>query len=330
MALTLEELNQLLTHWENQIAQISHLEEELKTLNVKKDSVKEKIILNRLEFVGMTASELKTVLDEANEVLPYFTELEKTYQWAVSQRQTIQPWGATSRIEEIIERLTNQSLVISLGKCSPTRLIEHLLNSLEKIKLLIKDIDNTITSNKAALEISARELVVLQQINPVNQSENLQPVQDIKASIAILSLILKQDPLGTKLQIEEQVLSPLNQLGKKIQYLIQEKTRLQQELVERYPLLEELKQVHAQTLIVYTQSYQKGLLPETAAKPLTDNDLDALTQWWTRLKTKLAQGWIEPVQIGLVNWTKNVQECTTKEHQIWQVSRAVYEQSQEK
>jgi|GEM_PF-4113716 len=323
MALTLEELDQLLNHWEKQIKKISQIFEEL--------NIKQKIVLNREQFVGVTNSELKTVLAQANEIIPYFADLEKMYQATVSTRQTIQPWGGASIIEETIQKLTSQSLVLSLGKFSPTRLLEHLIDSLERVKTLLREIDNTIVSNKNDLERSSKELILLQQINPANQVENKKTIEDIKAAIATCGLILEQDPLGIKNQIEEQVLVPLTQLGKNIQYLIQEKTRLQQELAARYPLLEELRQVHEQALIVYTQNQHQGLLlPETMDKPLTSEDLEALTLWWKRLKSKLAEGWIIPVKVGLVNWTKNVQRCITKEHQICQVSYSIYEEAQNK
>ena len=323
MALTLDELDQLLRHWDNQIKQITDFLAEL--------NMQQKALQKKVELKGVTAQELDKVLGQANEIIPYFAEINKIYQSAVSLRQTIQPWGSANKIEEIIEQLTSSNLVTSGGKFSPTRLIEHLLNSLERVQTLFKNINDTISSNKTTLERSTKELSMLQQLNPGNQSENLQAFKGIKQAIDSFTLVLEQDPLGTKIQIEEQVVAPLNQLNKSIQNLMHEKTRLQEELKEGYSLLEELNQVHAQTLIVYTQSQQKGLLvAENIAKPLTPDDLDALNQWWKRLKSKLSEGWIQPVKVGLVNWTKNVQECTAREHQIWQVSRSLYEESQQK
>ena len=62
---------------------------------------------------------------------------------------------------------------------------------------------------------------------------------------------------------------------------------------------------------------------------LTDVELDALSQWLTRLETKLAPGLVNPVIVGLDNWMKKAQEYMVSEQRAYTANSTLLDSRRE-
>ncbi len=63
--------------------------------------------------------------------------------------------------------------------------------------------------------------------------------------------------------------------------------------------------------------------------PLAEVQIDALRQWLTRLETKLAEGLVNPVMVGLDNWTIKIREYITLEKRGYTANSAPLETRRE-
>jgi hypothetical protein len=114
-----------------------------------------------------------------------------------------------------------------------------------------------------------------------------------------------------------------------LEQLVQQQTQIRENLEIGHQLLNQLVELHRQAELAFAESREKVVDHSTLQMPLASEQIDALSQWLTRLETKFSEGFLYPVHVGLDNWIAKARESIAIEERAWSANKAPLETRQE-
>jgi hypothetical protein len=128
---------------------------------------------------------------------------------------------------------------------------------------------------------------------------------------------VEQDPLGVTLDIEQQIQPILTQVKTTLEQGIKQQVEVREKLATSHKMLEQLQELHLKSLEVFAESQAKVVDHSIGQTPLNQVEIDAIGEWLNRLETKLAEGLVSPVMIGLDNWMRKARAAIVSTQQIY-------------
>jgi hypothetical protein len=114
--------------------------------------------------------------------------------------------------------------------------------------------------------------------------------------------------LGVQADFDKEIEPLLSQVRAKLRQLVQQQTQIRDNLAIADQQLKMLLELHAIATAAFRESQEKVTDHSTLQTPLASEQIDALSQWLTRLETKFSEGLLNPVLVGLENWTIKVKQ----------------------
>ena len=330
--MTLEEIDQLLAEWKNKVQLVGE-----NLLDLQQLPTYQRLCgtpgYPKLELTGITALRVLPVLAAMDEMFQHFDLLAETIKQATNLRSSIVPFfGADQKIAEIDELLSG-SIQLSVGEIplaekgllsgsqkvktiAPAHLLQQMTNTFGVIRDVIISVDTAWTHLESQIEESQAQIRYL-EAQSASLGLNLSILNDVHTAIAHIQQQIEQDPLSANIDFAQQIQQPLARLKKDLLQAV----KAREKLALASDLLQQLQKFHTQTAATLRETQEKvsecNLLPALPSEAIA-----ALSQWLTKLETKLAEGLVSPVMIGLDNWIVKAREYIGSEKQASEVNSA--------
>ncbi|MEH2250005.1 hypothetical protein [Nostoc sp.] len=269
-----------------------------------------------------------------NDLFQYFDLLVQTVDQASRLRQQLPRFLPTEqKIAEIKQLLTGASIHLSVMQ---TPLAERELlsatqqpNAIAPVQLLFVMTQAFSVARDAVLAVDAAwanlEFILKDAESQILLGQNLaeslnqgycSELVQAREVIASVQGRIEQDPLGVIAEIDGQIKPLLAQVKLVLEQAQKRQAQLQEKLAIADDLLKQLIKLHSQSLAAFAESQEK-VLYLTQHTPLAQEQIDALSQWLTRLENKLEEGLVNPVMLGLDNWISIAREYIVGEQQAY-------------
>lgn len=330
--MTLEEIDQLLAEWKNKVQLVGE-----NLLDLQQLPTYQRLCgtpgYPKLELTGITALRVLPVLAAMDEMFQHFDLLAETIKQATNLRSSIVPFfGADQKIAEIDELLSG-SIQLSVGEIplaekgllsgsqkvktiAPAHLLQQMTNTFGVIRDVIISVDTAWTHLESQIEESQAQIRYL-EAQSASLGLNLSILNDVHTAIAHIQQQIEQDPLSANIDFAQQIQQPLARLKKDLLQAV----KAREKLALASDLLQQLQKFHTQTVATLRETQEK-VSGCNLLQPLPPEAIAALSQWLTKLETKLAEGLVSPVMIGLDNWIVKAREYIGSEKQASEVNSA--------
>jgi hypothetical protein len=298
-----------------------------------------------VQLTGITARRVKPALEAMNDLFQHFDLLVQTIDRAIKLRQQLPRFLSTQKVSEIAQLLTGASIELPMlqtplsqrelltgantTKITPAQLLEVMQNAFSVAREAVLAVDEVWTQMYVMLADAEAQIFWMQNLaislNQDCQSELIQAA----SAIASLRISIEQDPLGTSAVFQEQVQPMLAQVKATLDQVIKQQNEIRDKLATARNLLQQLKEIHTKTLAAFAECEDKVLDHSILLPPLAEEQIEALRQWLMRLETKLAGGLVNPIIVGLDNWTIKAREYIASEQQAYAVNNAPLQTRQE-
>jgi hypothetical protein len=150
-----------------------------------------------------------------------------------------------------------------------------------------------------------------------------------RQKIGALRTSIESDPLGVSGDFDREIKPLIVQVKTTLEQLVKQKNQIRDNLEIAPELLKRLVELNRQATEAFAESKEKVVDHSTLQTPLEQEKIDALRQWLTRLETKFAEGLLNPVRVGLENWTAKVKEYIAGEERAYTANQAPLQTRQE-
>jgi len=298
-----------------------------------------------VKLTGITATRVIPALEAMNDLFQHFDLLVQTIDKAIKLRQQLPRFLSTQKTAEIVQLLTGASIELPMvqtplsqrelltgantNKMTPAQLLEVMQNAFSVAREAVLAVDDAWTQMDVMLADAEAEIFSLQNLalslNQDCQSELIQAA----SAIASLHQSIEQDPLGTSSVYQQQVKPMLAQVKATLEQVIRQQNEIREKLATAKNLLQQLKEIHTKAIAAFAECQDKVLDHSILLPPLPEEQIEALKQWLMRLETKLAEGLVNPIIVGLDNWTIKAREYIASEQQAYAVNNAPLQTRQE-
>lgn len=298
-----------------------------------------------VKLTGITATRVTPALEAMNDLFQHFDLLVQTIDKAIKLRHQLPRFLSTQKNSEIAQLLTGASIELPMvqtplaqrelltgadtNKITPAQLLEVMQNAFSVARDAVLAVDDAWTHLDVMLADAEAQIFILQNLaislNQDCQSELIQAA----SAIASLRRSIEQDPLGTSAVYQQQVQPLLAQVKATLDQLIKQQNQIREKMAIAHNLLEQLKEFHTKAIAAFAECQDKVLDHSILLPPLPEEQIEALRQWLMKLETKLAEGLVNPIIVGLDNWTIKAREYIASEQQAYAVNNAPLQTRQE-
>lgn len=292
-----------------------------------------------VKLTGITQTRVTPALEAMNDLFQHFDLLVQTVDKAIKLRQQFPRFLSIPKIAEIIQLLTGDSIELpmvqtplsqrelltgaeTITKITPTQLLQLMQNAFSVARDAVLAVDDAWTQMEVMLADAEAQIFSMQNLaislNQDCQSELIQAA----STIASLRQSIEQDPLGTSEVFQQHVQPMLAKVKATLDQTIKQHNQIRDKLAIAHNLLQQLKEIHTKAIAAFTECQDKVLDHSILLPPLSEEQIEALRQWLMKLETKLAEGLVNPIIVGLDNWTIKAREYIASEQQAYAVNNA--------
>jgi hypothetical protein len=270
------------------------------------------------QLTGQTAAQVQPALEAMNSLFQHFDLLADTISKAQSLRQQIGFFGSQNeKILEITQLLSSESIQLPIveiplaqrsllsathnsNRITPNDLLMVMVKSFEAARDVVLTVDLAWQSLEAQLAQSFRQIQDIQ-----NQARGLEipafaELSQADKALAALHDRVDRDPLGVA--DEFAAITPLIQRSQASLHQIgQQRQQVTTGITQAAQQIQNLRSQQAQALEQYQEACAKTQ-GQPLQVPLDPSTLEALDDWQQTLSTKLANGLVNPLVVGLQNW----------------------------
>jgi hypothetical protein len=299
-----------------------------------------------VKLTGITQTRVTPALEAMNDLFQHFDLLVQTVDKAIKLRQQLPRFLSTQKISEIAQLLTGASIELpgvqtplaqrelltgaeTTNKITPAQLLEVMQNAFSVARDAVLAVDDAWTHLDVMLADAEAQIFSLQNlaisVNQDCQSELIQAASalaKLAEGIASLRRSIEQDPLGTSAVFQQHVQPMLAQVKATLEDYIRQQNQIREKLAIAHNLLQQLKEIHVKAIATFAECQDKVLDHCMLLPPLPKEQIEALRQWLMKLETKLAEGLVNPIIVGLDNWTIKAKEYIASEQQAYAVNNA--------
>jgi hypothetical protein len=276
-----------------------------------------------------------------NELFQNFDLLTSTVDKAVQLRASIPRFlGSPLKIQEIEDLLTKPSIYL-VGTQIPlaqrgllsTVQITNAIPPQGLLELMMAAFDTAKEVVLAVEEVWSRlEPIIFSTIAEASGLETRAKSLNIDCSSEITALNQKLtqlrasiecDPLGVNEEFLQSIQPQILKLRTTIEQFAQQQQSLREAFIVAHQRLSNLLDIHRQAQAAYNESKIKVVDHSQLRTSLSVEEIEALSAWLARLETKFNEGLLNPVLIGLGNWTAKVKEYQAIAQQAYAANQAL-------
>lgn len=279
-----------------------------------------------VQLTGITQAQVTPAVEAMNDLFQHFDLLRNTVDQANQLRKQIS-WflGSEQKVNQIEQLLTGPSIQLpcvhtplaqrgllsaaqTANAIAPETLLMVMTNAFQVAKDVVLAVDQAWERLEPALVNAEVEIVSLQKLADSLAVGSLSELATVRQRIVALREQIDSDPLGVQADFDKEIEPQLVQVRAKLKQLVQQQTQIRDNLAIADQQLKTLLELHAIATAAFRESQEKVTDHSTLQTPLASEQIDALSQWLTRLETKFSEGLLNPVLVGLENWTIKVKQ----------------------
>jgi hypothetical protein len=334
----LEEIDQLLADWKQKLDVVGQNLIDLHGL-----SAYQRLCNNsQVQLTGVTQIKVSPALLVMNELFQHFDLLTSTIDKALQLRALIPRFLASQvRIQEIEDLLTKPSIHLSVNQIplaqrgllsvsqttnaiAPQELLELMIKAFGAAKEVVVTVDEVWSHLEPEIYSTIAETTQLQKWA---ESLNINCDDEIYALNQRLTQLrnsIECDPLGVNEEFLQLIQPQIFKLKTTIEQSAQQQKSLEEAFIVAQQRLSNLLDTHRQALSAFNESKIK-VVDHSKLHSLATEEIEALSAWLSRLETKFNDGLLNPVLVGLENWTAKVKEYNAKVQQAYAANQAPLE-----
>ncbi|BAY61636.1 hypothetical protein NIES22_17030 [Calothrix brevissima NIES-22] len=342
----IDEIDQLLADWQHKINAASQ-----NLLELQEQPTYQRLCgysgYNKVILAGITAIRVTPALEAMNDLFQYFDLLVQVVEKAGKLRQQLPRFLASAdKIDEIKQLLTGASIELpavhtplaqrellsathTVNAIAPAELLQVMTHAFSVARDAVLAVDEAWNHLDNILADAELQIYSLQNSAEFLDSQVIDELVQIQTAIASLHKRVEQDPLGVRVEVEQQIQPMLVKVKSVVEQALKQQRQIRDRFAIARDLLEKLTTIQANSLVTFTETQEKIVGYLIKSPSLTPEELNALTQWLTRLETKLAEGLVNPVIIGLENWIDKAQAYIASEQQVFTANSALLANRQE-
>ncbi len=330
--MTLDKLDQLLAEWKSIMDTAAQNLVELHNLPSYE------ILIGasgspKLKLAGVTERHMAPAMTAIEQLLDQFGLLSDTIQRANGLRSHFSRFpgwdrfsGSDAKVREIHSLLTQASIALPNpkgsftaapdGAITPRQLLAQMnesfriaQSSLLEVDRIWKQLDGKLADAALFLNVHSAEA----SVDPLRRQ-----VEALRARVIT-------DPMGANADFDRDIQPVLDRTRSAVETLVQQRANVTQNLERGRELLRSLVDLRQEAQRSYTECKEKITAHAPPTPPLPVDRIAALYDWLMRLEAKLAEGHVDPVCIGLENWTGHVTELIAVEQRACAENRAPVE-----
>ncbi len=291
------------------------------------------------QLTGMTAARVTPALKAMNDLFQHFDLLVQTIDKAIKLRRQLPRFLSTQKIAEIKQLLTGASIALPgvqtpLGqrelltgaemanKITPAQLLQVMQNAFFVARDAVVAVDDAWANLDVMLVDAETEIFQMQNLAASLNQDSVSELIRAASALASLRQSIEQDPLGTSAVFQQQVQPMLAKVKATLDQAIKQHNQIGEKLASAHHLLQQLKEIHLKAIAAFAECQDKVLDHSILLPPLPEEQIQALRQWLMKLETKLAEGLVNPIMVGLDNWTIKAREYIASEQQAYAVNNA--------
>ena len=307
--MTLEKLDQLLAEWKSIMDTAARNLVELHNLPSYEILVGSSGGSPRMKLAGPTEAHLGPAIFAAEAFLREFGLLSDTIQRAVEQRQQITRMdlfgGLDQKIAGIERILTKASIPMPGNAAITPRQLLAQMNQAFRIAQ-----DSLLEVDRVWKQLDAKLAAAAAFLNAHSTEASTVP---LRRQIEALRARVITDPMGANTDFDRDIQPVLTETQRAMAALIGQRASVHQDVARGRELLRKLAELRQEADVLCAECKAKITGHALPTPPLAWERVTALADWLARLEAKLAEGLIDPVCIGLANWTSHVNDLIAVE-----------------
>ncbi len=344
--MTLEQIDQLLADWRNKIDLIGQNLMELYELPTYQ-RLSGTSGFPKAYLTGLSEAQITPALEAMSNLFQDFDLLLKTVEQATELRKQVPRFLASEqKLQEIEQILTGASIQLpavhtplahrglltaaeTANAIAPDQLLAAMTSAFQVAKDAVLAVDQAWSHLEPTLANAEAEIISLQTLADSLGQGSLSELVAAHRNIAALRTSIESDPLGVRADFDRDIQPLIARVKTTLEQLVQQQTQIRENLEIGHQLLNQLVELHRQAELAFAESREKVVDHSTLQMPLASEQIDALSQWLTRLETKFSEGFLYPVHVGLDNWIAKARESIAIEERAWNANKAPLETRQE-
>lgn len=345
-SVTLEEIDQLIADWITKIDRVSHNLMDLHGLSTYQ-RLSGAAGFPKVQLTGITEMEVNPALEAMSELFQHFNLLLDVIDRATSLRKQIPRFlGAEQKLDEIKQLLTGTSIQLAIVQIplaqrgllsaaetaqaiSPNQLLTAMTNAFQVAKDIVLAVDGAWLRLESTLAKAEAEILALEKLADAQGLGSLKELVITRQKIELLRNSLETDPLGVSIDFDREIAPEIGRVKAKLEQLVKDWGKIREDFAIARHLLQQLVEFNQEAKIALAESQEKVLDCFNLIAPLEEDKIEALSQWLTRLETKLKEGLFNPVRVGLDNWLRKAKEYLILAEKTWIANKAPLETRQE-
>jgi hypothetical protein len=315
---SLETIDQLLSDWRTKLDMASQNLLDLQSFPTYQRLAGESGF-PKAQLAGQTATLVEPALAAMNGLFQHFELLSQTLNQAQALRQTINgKRGQDEKIVEITTLLSSDSIQLPLveiplaqrsllsasqdaNRVKPIDLMMAMVKSFEAARDVVLAVDKAWTNLEPKLVSSFQQIQQIQAEGAPLGVTTFPELAEADRALGLLHDRVAADPLGVQDEFESAIAPLIHRAQSSLNQVVQQRQQIVSGITQAAALLPQLQSQHQQALSQYQEALEKvtGVHLQT---PLAPETLEALVEWQQVLATKLAQGIVQPLAVGLQNW----------------------------
>jgi hypothetical protein len=341
-----DEIDQLLADWKHKIQVVSQNLLELQELPTYQRLCGTPGY-PKVDLRGITAIRVTPALEAMNDLFQYFDLLVQVVEKASKLRQQLPRFLASEqKVDEIKQLLTKASIELPsvhtplaqrellsathiANAIAPAELLQVMIHAFSVARDAVLAVDAAWTNLDNILADAESRIYSWQNLAASLDQNTLNELVQSQDAIASLRQRVEQDPLGVSAEVEKQIQPMLVKVNSIVEQALKQQRQIREKFAIAQNLLEKLTTIHSSALATFAESQEKIVDYLIQQPSLTAGELAALSQWLTRLETKLAEGLVNPVMFGLDNWMNKAQEYIVSEQQAYTANSTLLDSRRE-
>ncbi|MBR8838421.1 MAG: hypothetical protein DSM106950_31565 [Stigonema ocellatum SAG 48.90 = DSM 106950] len=324
--MTLEEIDKLLADWKKKIDLVGQNLIDLHGLPTyqRLAGVSD---FPKVQLTGVTQARLHPALEAMNDLFGYFDLLVLAVDKATQLRTSVIPPFLVSqqKLQEIAQILTKPSIQLAVVQTplaergllsaaetthaiAPQELLVRMKKAFNVAKEAVLAIDEAWSRLQPMLGREAEEIQNLQKLADSLGVDISQELSGLSQKIASLRDSIESDPLGVTADFTREIQPQIARVKMSLQQMAKQQQLLRESFARANQLQSQLVELHRQATAAFAESTLKVVDHSMLQTPISREEIQALASWLSRLETKFAEGLVNPVQVGLENWTAKVKE----------------------
>jgi hypothetical protein len=336
---TLEKVDQVLADWKNKVNVAGQNLFDLQELPTYQ-RICGSSGFPKVQLTGITAMRVNPALEAMDDLFQHFDLLVQVLDKAIKLRSQLPRFLVPEeKLEEIKELLTGASIQLPVvhtplaqrglltgaskeNAVTPAQLLKVMNNAFQVAKDAVLAVDAAWAHLDLMLVDADSQILSLQRLAESLGMGALGELVQAQNAIASLRLNVEEDPLGVNIDWKKQAEPVITRTKITLEEAVKRQKEIQQKLTDAHQSLQQLKDIHTKAITAFAESQEKVVDLSMLQTPLSEEQIDALNQWLTKLETKLNEGLVNPVMVGLNNLTIKTKEYITLEQRAYIANNA--------